>query len=76
MEIPVTQLMVLGTEGDLPAKLGLLGLLGRTEDYLSHRLPFLFLRLVPRIGQRGKEGLYVFMGVLRDFGILMKTLNH
>ena len=30
----------------------------------------------PRLGKERKEGLYVFMGVLRDFGILMKTLSH
>ena len=27
----------------------------------------------PRLGKVGKEGRYVFVGVLRDFGILMKT---
>ena len=36
-----TQLMVLGTMGGLPAEQGLLR---RTGGYLSHRLPFLFLR--------------------------------
>ena len=29
----------------------------------------------PRLG-KGWEGLCVFVGVLRDFGILMKTLSH
>ena len=29
-----------------------------------------------RLGKGGKEGLCVFVGVLRDFGILMKTLSH
>ena len=28
------------------------------------------------LGKGGKEGLCVFVGVLRDFGILMKTLSH
>ena len=41
MEIPTTQLIVLETPGVLPVKHRLLG---RTRDYLSHRLPFLFLR--------------------------------
>ena len=41
LEIPATQLMVLGTVGGLSAELGLLG---RTRAYLSHRLIFLFLR--------------------------------
>ena len=30
----------------------------------------------PRPGKGGKEALCVFVGVLRDFGILMKTLSH
>ena len=30
----------------------------------------------PGLGKAGKEGLFVFVGVLRDFGILMKTLSH
>ena len=30
----------------------------------------------PGLGKGGKEGLCVFVGVLRDFGILMKTLSH
>ena len=30
----------------------------------------------PRLGKVGKEGRYVFVGVLRDFGILMETLSH
>ena len=42
LEIMVaTQLMVLETEGGLPAERGLLG---RTGGYLSHRLLILFLR--------------------------------
>ena len=31
---------------------------------------------VPRTGQREKEGLCAFVGILRDFSILMKTLRH
>ena len=30
----------------------------------------------PGPGRGGKEGLCVFVGVLRDFGILMKTLSN
>ena len=64
--------MVLGTKGGLPAEHGLLG---RTGGYLSHRLLFPEI-WYPRLGKGGKEGLCVFVGVLRAFGILMKTLNH
>ena len=31
---------------------------------------------VPQTGQREKEGLCVFVGILKDFSILMKTLSH
>ena len=69
--------MVLGTAGDRPAKQGLLG---RTRGYLSQGLLFLFLRYgTPdwlEWGEGGKEGLCVFVGILRDFGTLMKTLSH
>ena len=69
-----TQLMVLGTEGGLPAEHGLLG---RTRGYLSHGLLFLFLRYgTPDWAKGGKAVLCVFVGVLRNFGILMKTLSH
>ena len=43
---------------------------------LNHRLLFLFLRYGTRTGQREKEGLCVFVGILKDFSILMKTLSH
>ena len=41
LEVPVTQLMVPGTEGGLPAEHRLLG---RTGDYLSHNFWVFFLR--------------------------------
>ena len=66
--------MVLGTEGGLPAEHGLLG---RTGGYLSHGLLFLFLRYgTPDQAKGGRKHwvcLWVFEGVLRDLGILMKT---
>ena len=66
--------MVPGTVGGLPAKHGLLG---GTGGYLSHGLLFLFLRYDTLDWAKvGKEGLCVFVGVLRDFGILTKTLSH
>ena len=43
---------------------------------LNHRLLFLFLRYGTLTGQREKEGLCVFVGILKDFSILMKTLSH
>ena len=72
--VPATQLMVRGTAGDLPAKPGLLGGTGRSEL----RIFVLFLledntsdwhvvRLTCQ-GKGGKEGLSVFVGVLRTFG--------
>ena len=64
--------MVLGTEGGLPAEPGLLG---RTRGYLSHGLLFLFLRYsTPDWEKQGRKDC-VFVGILRDFGILMKK-NH
>ena len=38
---------------------------------LNHRL-----LLLPQTGQREKEGLCVFVGILKDFSILMKSLSH
>ena len=32
--------------------------------------------MVPRIGETEKEGLCAFLGILKDFGILMKTLSY
>ena len=43
---------------------------------LNHRLLLLFLRYGPQTGEREKEGLRVSVGILKDFGILMKTLSH
>ena len=69
----VIQLMVLGTEGGLPAEHGLLG---RTRGYRSHGILFLFLRYGTQDQAKGQRKDCVFLGVLRDFGILMKTLSH
>ena len=69
----MTQLMVPGTERGLPAEHGLLE---RTGGYLSHGLPFLFLRYSTPDWAKGGRKDCVFVGVLRDFGILMKTLSH
>ena len=43
---------------------------------LNHGLLLLFLRYVPQTGQREKEALCAFVGILKDFSILMKTLSH
>ena len=65
--------MVLGTEGGLRAEHGLLG---RTGGYLSHRFLFLFLRNGAPDWAKGEKKDCVSVGVLRDFGMLMKTLSH
>ena len=65
--------MVLGTEGGLSAEHGLLG---RTGSYLSHRPLFLLLRYGTPDQAKGGRKDCVFVGILRDFGILMKTLSH
>ena len=46
---------------------------GRPEPQTSISIPE---RWYPRLGKGRKEGLCVFVGVLRGFGILMKTLSH
>ena len=46
---------------------------GLPEPWTS--ISFLEIRY-PRLGKARKEGLCVFVGVLRDFGILMKALSH
>ena len=65
--------MVLGTEGDLPAEHGLLG---RTGSSLNHRPLIFFLRYSTLDQAKGGRKDCVFVGVVRDFGILMKTLSH
>ena len=64
-----------GTKGGRPAKHGLLG---RTGGWLSEPQTSISFpeRWYPRLGKGRKEGLCVFVGVLRGFGILMKTLSH
>ena len=69
----MTQLVVLGTEGGLPAEHELLG---RARGYLSQALLFLFLIWYPRLSKGGKEGLCVcgcFKG-LWDFSAGIKSL--
>ena len=68
-----TKLMILGIRGVLPAEHweGLLGRLtgknpGLSEPWTSISFPE---TLYPRLDKRGKEGLCVFVGVVRDFGI-------
>ena len=63
----------------VPHGSGLTGDRGRdTADgagCLKHRL-LLFLRYGTQTGQREKEGLCAFVGILKNFSILMKTLSH
>ena len=63
---------MLGTAGGQPAKHRLLGTKGLHEP----RTSIFSLRYSTLPWQRGKEGLCVFVGILRDFGISMKTLSH
>ena len=46
--------------------------------YLSHAWTSISFPEVwyPGLGKAGKERLFVLVGVLRDFGILMTTLSH
>ena len=55
----MTQLMVLGTEGGLPAEHRLLG---RTGGYLSHGLLFLFLRYSTPDWAEGEGGTVCICG--------------
>ena len=65
--------MVLGREGGWPAEGSLLE---RTRGLPEPQTSISFRGIwYPRLGKVGKEGLCVFVGVLRDFNILM-TLNH
>ena len=43
---------------------------------LNHGLLLLFLRYRTPDWVREKEGLCAFVGILKDFSLLMKTLNH
>ena len=56
--------------GDIADSAGTKGL---PEPQTSTSFPEIWY---PRPGKGGKEGLCVFVGVLRDFGILMKTLSY
>ena len=67
----MTELMLLGTEGGLPAEHGFLG---RAGGYLSHVLLFLFLRYgTPDRAKGGGKELCVFKG-LWDFNEDIKSL--
>ena len=66
--------MVLGTAGGLPAEHRLLGR-ARGPPGAQTSISFPEVRY-PGLGKGGKEGLCVFVAVLRNFGILMKTLSH
>ena len=71
----MTQLMVLGTEGGLPAEHRLLG---RTMGYLSHGLLFLFLRYsTPDWPKRGRKHTVCVCGCFKglwDFNKDIKSL--
>ena len=43
---------------------------------LNHGLLLIFLRYSTPTGQREKEGLCMFVDILKHFSILMKTLSH
>ena len=64
--------MVLGTTGGLPAGQDYWDELGIPEPRTSISFPEL---RYPGPGKGGEEGC-VFVGVLRDLGILMKRLSH
>ena len=61
------------TQGGQPAKYGLLE---RTRGLPEPWTSVSFSEICyPGLG-KGKEGLCIFVGVLKDFGILMKALSH
>ena len=74
----VKGLLLVGHE-KVPHGSGLNGdCVGDTADgarNLNHRLLLLFLRYGTPHWAGGKEGLCAFVGILKDFSILMKTLS-
>ena len=68
--------MVLGTTGGLPAKHGMTDELGE----VSYGLLFFFLRYSTQDWPARAKGegrtVCVFVGIVRDIGILMKILSH
>ena len=49
----------------------------RTEGLPEPRTPTSFPEIqYPGLGKRKKEGLCAFVGILKNFSILMKTLSH
>ena len=69
----MTQLMVLETEGGLPGK----QITGKNQGLPEPQTSISFPEIqYPRLVRGGKEGLYAFVGILRDIGILMKILSH
>ena len=50
---------------------------GNTEDGAgTERLPELRTSTCPGLGKGEKEGLCAFVGILKNFSILLKTLSH
>ena len=50
---------------------------GKNQELPEPQTSIYFLEIwYPCLGKGGKDGLCVFVGVLKDFGILMKTLSH
>ena len=69
--VAATELMVLGTEGGQEH-----GLLERTEGLPEPQTSISFPEIrYPGLG-RGERKDRAFVGILRDFRILMKTLSH
>ena len=67
----MTQLMVLGTEGGLPAEHGFLG---RTRCYLSHGLLYLFLRY-PGLGKVGEGRIVCVCGCFKGLWDFNEDIN-
>ena len=50
---------------------------GRTEGLPEPQTSTSFPEIrYPRLGKGEKEGLYAFVGILKNFSVLMKTLSH